>query len=429
MSLPTPNRRADKSSSKNQIAGFSKGDEVLDIELMHQFERLGAIFRVQEFETACPQYRIPRAFHEADEAGMKRVFTIGRQRTSRHCAPLRVGAKCRVVMVSVLVIFANVLWSYESAFSQEARTPPVDDTSAVLNDEQNKSQLDRWIVQLDAPQFAQRESATRALVESGRAAFQPVTLAIHGASLEVTTRVVDILRCFLAGDDAELAQDAERVLEKLFEEGDENTSRLAVDTLDFHSMGLAIKAREKIESLGAIVTEGFMPDGRRGLQVVINSSWQGTVNDFRELPRLRGVVRVGVHGVRLQDEAIAMLSRLRDVEILELYGTGAGDESIAKLIRQLPNAKIDIRKGGKLGVGGQPMLGPCLITQIQQGSAAEKAGLEIGDVVQAIDGEEIPNFETLSEKVGKHSAGETIALKVDRNNQTITLKVKLGGWE
>ena len=360
---------------------------------------------------------------------MKRVFTIGRQRTPRRCAPLRVGAKCRVVMVSVLVIFANVLWSYESAFSQEARTPPVDDTSAVLNDEQNKSQLDRWIVQLDAPQFAQRESATRALVESGRAAFQPVTLAIHGASLEVTTRVVDILRCFLAGDDAELAQDAERVLEKLFEEGDENTSRWAVDTLDFHSMGLAIKAREKIESLGAIVTEGFMPDGRRGLQVVINSSWQGTVNDFRELPRLRGVVRVGVHGVRLQDEAIAMLSRLRDVEILELYGTGAGDESIAKLIRQLPNAKIDIRKGGKLGVGGQPMLGPCLITQIQQGSAAEKAGLEIGDVVQAIDGEEIPNFETLSEKVGKHSAGETIALKVDRNNQTITLKVKLGGWE
>ena len=60
MSLPTPNRRADKSSSKNQIAGFSKGDEVLDIELMHQFERLGAIFRVQEFETACPQHRIPR---------------------------------------------------------------------------------------------------------------------------------------------------------------------------------------------------------------------------------------------------------------------------------------------------------------------------------------------------------------------------------
>ena len=52
MSLPTPNRRADKSSSKNQIAGFSKGDEVLDIELMHQFERLGAIFRVKDFETA-----------------------------------------------------------------------------------------------------------------------------------------------------------------------------------------------------------------------------------------------------------------------------------------------------------------------------------------------------------------------------------------
>jgi hypothetical protein len=49
------------------------------------------------------------------------------------------------------------------------------------------------------------------------------------------------------------------------------------------------------------------------------------------------------------------------------------DEAVAALAARFPNAEIDVRKGGKLGVGGQRIVGPCQITQVVAGSAADRA--------------------------------------------------------
>jgi S1-C subfamily serine protease len=80
------------------------------------------------------------------------------------------------------------------------------------------------------------------------------------------------------------------------------------------------------------------------------------------------------------------------------------------------------------------MVGPCVITHVQDGSAAGKAGLQIGDVVVAIDGRPVANFESLTEQVGRHGPGDTIELEVERNvpgEQARRFKsaVTLDGWE
>jgi len=295
-------------------------------------------------------------------------------------------------------------------------------------------QIAAWIDQLGADQFAQREAASRSLASAGRVALAPLRAAIGRDDLEVASRAVEVVRGFLGSDDEALAREAEQVLETVAEGPDSAVSQFAVGTLDFHHRGMAEAARDKLESLGAVVTEGFLVSGNRGLQVTLNARWRGTAMDLRLLSRLRGLRGVGVFGVPIEATGVAALGRLRGLESLQLFGTGIGDAELAALAARLPDTRIDTRKGGKLGVGGQPMAGPCVITQVADGSAAAKAGLQIGDVVVAIDGGPVVNFEALTEQVGKHGPGETIRLEIERSlpgepGQRFTREITLDGWE
>jgi hypothetical protein len=291
-----------------------------------------------------------------------------------------------------------------------------------------------WIDQLGAEQFAQREAASRSLAAAGRPALESLGAAVLRDDLEVATRALDIVRGFLASDDELLAGDAEKLLEAIAEGPDSAVSGLVNGALDFHHRGMTEAAREKLESLGAVITEGFLASGHRGLQVTLNARWRGTSEDLRLLSRLQGVRLVGAFGVPLDAAAVAALGRLRGVESVQLFGTGIADDQLAALAAKLPATRIDVRKGGKLGVAGQPMVGPCVITHVQEGSAAGKAGLQIGDVVVAIDGRPVANFESLTEQVGRHGPGDTIELELERNvpgEQARRFKsaVILDGWE
>ena len=297
-------------------------------------------------------------------------------------------------------------------------------------------QISGWIDQLAAEQFAQREAATRSLAAAGPAAIEPLRQAIRRGDLEVSSRAVEILREMLAGEDADLAATAERTLEDLAEGADAAVAGMAEATLDFHTLGLAEAARARLEALGAVITEGFLPSGQRGMHVLFNASWTGKSDDLRLLARLRNVAQVGVHGVRLDEASLAVLGRLRSVEQLQLYGTGAGDAALAALAEKLPDTKIDVRKGGKLGVAGQSVIGPCLITHVQEGSAAADAGIQIGDIVLHIDGQPVANFESLTDLVGRRGPGDTLELDIERGGgnrgdepQRFKRTVKLGGWE
>jgi hypothetical protein len=297
-------------------------------------------------------------------------------------------------------------------------------------------QISGWIDQLAAEQFAQREAATRSLAAAGQPAIEPLQQAIGRGDLEVSSRAVEILREMLAAEDADLAAAAERTLENVAEGADAAVAGLAEATLDFHTVGLAEAARGRLEALGMIITEGFLPSGQRGLHALFNATWTGTSEDLRLLTRLRRVAHVGVHGVRLDDASLAVLGRLRGLEQLQLYGTGASDAALAAIAAKLPDTKIDVRKGGKLGVAGQSVIGPCLITHVQEGSAAADAGVHIGDIVLHIDGQPVANFESLTDLVGRRGPGDTIELEIERGGanpgdepQRFKRTVKLGGWE
>ena len=65
------------------------------------------------------------------------------------------------------------------------------------------------------------------------------------------------------------------------------------------------------------------------------------------------------------------------------------------------------------------------VLSIDEFSAAEKAGLRIGDVITAIDGKNITTMDELNEIKNAHNIGDEITLKINRNGNEKEIKVTL----
>ena len=63
------------------------------------------------------------------------------------------------------------------------------------------------------------------------------------------------------------------------------------------------------------------------------------------------------------------------------------------------------------------------VYSVEEGSAAEKAGLQMGDVITKVDDRDISTMEDLNAAKKQYSAGDTVTLTVYRQGETITLSL------
>ncbi len=67
----------------------------------------------------------------------------------------------------------------------------------------------------------------------------------------------------------------------------------------------------------------------------------------------------------------------------------------------------------------------CYIVSVTDGGAADQAGLQAGDVITGIQGEEVTTTEELNNIKNEYNAGDTITLTVVRSGETIDVEVTL----
>jgi putative serine protease PepD len=67
-----------------------------------------------------------------------------------------------------------------------------------------------------------------------------------------------------------------------------------------------------------------------------------------------------------------------------------------------------------------------LVTEVVPGSAADDAGLEVGDVIVEIDGEEVEAAPDVRDGVVSHDPGDRIDLEIERAGERQTITVELG---
>lgn len=79
-----------------------------------------------------------------------------------------------------------------------------------------------------------------------------------------------------------------------------------------------------------------------------------------------------------------------------------------------------------VAVGNSPSGNGARIGTVRAGSPAAGSGLEVGDVITAVDGKAIADANALTAAVGERRPGDALRLKVQRGDSTLTVTVKLG---
>lgn len=88
------------------------------------------------------------------------------------------------------------------------------------------------VQQLDAPEFSERQEASRKLSEAGRGVFPQIEKAAESGTREVASRGVEILKNHFQGGDDETKQAAKGALERLAKSGNPAAAQRATEALN-----------------------------------------------------------------------------------------------------------------------------------------------------------------------------------------------------
>jgi hypothetical protein len=292
------------------------------------------------------------------------------------------------------------------------------------------AEIDAWIAKLDHDRYRVREEATQRLFEAGAAALDQLLAVADSERPEPAERAIWILRRQSIAKDPALRRKALEHLAKLKKSPQvaaaarqqlaEIEHQEAVDTME--DLGARyLSAGEVVAQLGS----------NYACRLILDERWHGKDADLAKLRHVIGLRHVIIIGTDISFEGVKELQHCGSLQELWLYGTKLTPDDVIKVRKLLPEVMIDYRQGALLGVASnsQDALGPAVVTRVELGSAAAAAGVQQGDIIQKFDGEAIPNFKTLTQKVGAHHPGDEIMLGIVRNGAPLDLKVKLGKWK
>ena len=151
-------------------------------------------------------------------------------------------------------------------------------------------------------------------------------------------------------------------------------------------------------------------------------------NSGGPLLNLKGEV-IGVNFAMVQQAenigfAISINKAKKDIEQVKKFGKisfpflGVRYVLINEEIQKENNLPVDYGAWVQKGEGGEPAIFP--------GSAAEKVGLEEGDIILEFNGEKITTENTLAKIIMEHDLGDKITLKILRQGKEKIFEVVLG---
>ena len=102
------------------------------------------------------------------------------------------------------------------------------------------------------------------------------------------------------------------------------------------------------------------------------------------------------------------------------------DQLITYKTVKRPNIGIHGRNLDEATASRYKLVPGVYIVSVDEFSAAEKSGLQVGDVIIEADGQKITNMDELNEIKNKHSIGDTMNIKINRDGQEKDISLVLG---
>jgi len=92
-------------------------------------------------------------------------------------------------------------------------------------------------------------------------------------------------------------------------------------------------------------------------------------------------------------------------------------------------ARRPVEARGFLGIGHEETAEGVAVTAVVPDTAAARAGIVEGDIIEAVDGRAVTTSMDLIQKIGRRNPGDRVELKIRRGNKTRTVKTELGRRE
>ncbi len=227
------------------------------------------------------------------------------------------------------------------------------------------------------------------------------------------------------------------------------TAQQSLET-NFRTTGAAVVAafepqREVIQKSSAVIY-----DGRKEIAYGTVISTDGHIlTKASEIENVRKI-DVRIDKSSFKDAHVLMTDPRWDVALLKVNATGltpvvfAPDSKLARGTWVVVNGvtsrtkrrvmagiiSADAREippegGAVLGVSLKEIEGGMEVSEVSEGSGAEKAGVKKGDILTAIDGASVKEIEELSKLIGKMKAGTDVRVTLLRDGEKAELDVKL----
>ncbi|MEM6936470.1 MAG: Do family serine endopeptidase [Pseudomonadota bacterium] len=214
----------------------------------------------------------------------------------------------------------------------------------------------------------------------------------------------------------------------------ERLSDLSIGDSEGMEVGDYVLALGNPVGLGHTVTSGIVSaKGRNGLNIE-------AYEDFIQTDAAINRGNSGGALINLQGELIGINTAI--------LGPGGGNAGIGFAIPSAMAAAVmdqilefgEVTRG-LLGITGSPVnsviaefyeledVRGAVVTDVSEDSGAEKAGVKVDDVILAVDGEEIANFQDLRNVIGLRRPGEAVELSIVRNGKARKINAILGSRE
>jgi S1-C subfamily serine protease len=112
-----------------------------------------------------------------------------------------------------------------------------------------------------------------------------------------------------------------------------------------------------------------------------------------------------------------------------LWGIAAAQDDPDATPESTPEAEVETETTSErafLGVSLEEVDGDVVIREVVAGSAAEEAGLQVDDVITAVNGEEVSGVNDVADAVGALAPGDRVTIDYSRDDESFTVEVTLG---
>lgn len=194
---------------------------------------------------------------------------------------------------------------------------------------------------------------------------------------------------------------------------------------------------------GQSVTVGYVSAKDREISASEGNGYGSSTNTIKAI-QTDAAINPGNSGgalINMRGEVIGINSAKIASSTVEGIGYAIPISVANPIIEDLMNKeKLSDEEKGYLGISGQTVTDAATafdipngvqVKEISKGGAADKAGIQVGDIITSINNMEVRSIESLQEKVNSYKKGTEVEIKIQRSNngtyQEKTFKVTLQG--